>query len=340
MNEWIGLALVFLVTTGSAFLLLARSLRRERIIQERLAKGDSAADADPPLLLGAITPALAEQIPISANMRAELQKDLRAAGYYRPTALMEYAALRAVLVLVPFFVAGLVALSVPNSKITLVLCGGLVIGLLGYSVPRLYIYVRGKRRSREIEHGLPVAVDLLTLCLTGGQNVVGALQRVAGDLRHSYPVLAQELTIVQQQAALRSPEQALQQWPERVQVPEVRNLAMLLTQSERLGTDASSALMEFADNFRVNLKQRAEAQANRTSFWMIFPTVSCLFIAAGIILVGPGYLDFWQQQQEARKLLAKDQQNVKRAAPRAPATRPERTERPASATPQTAAQSR
>ena len=38
------------------------------------------------------------------------------------------------------------------------------------------------------------------------------------------------------------------------------------------------------------MRQRAEAQANRTNFYMLFPTVLCLLLASGIIAAGPGVL--------------------------------------------------
>lgn len=314
-QEWIWLALTFVVIAGLSFLALRRGRRADHFLDTRLqgaGEGPEPGSTDA-LVLGELTPALAAQIPISDLGESELRNDLRAAGYYRPSAVMEYKAIRTVLVLVPLFAGGFLALGVDRPKTLLVLLGTVFSAMFGYSIPRVILYFRAKARSRMIERGLPVAVDLLTLCLTAGQNILGALQRVSRDLKYSYPVLAQELEIVHHQAALRSPELALQQWTERVQVPEVRNLALLLAQSERLGTDASTALMEFADNFRVTLRQRAEAHANRTSFWMVFPTVSCLFISAVIILVGPAYLDFWQQQYEAKKIMAHENENVRSA---------------------------
>jgi pilus assembly protein TadC len=133
--------------------------------------------------------------------------------------------------------------------------------------------------------------------LTAGQNLVSALGQVASELRHSHPVLSKELTIVHRQAELHSMETALQQWADRVQVPEVSNLAMLLIQSERLGTDTAATLTEMANNFRATARQRAESQANRTSFWMLFPSVFCFWVAAAIMLIGPAYLEFFDYRQ-------------------------------------------
>jgi tight adherence protein C len=83
---------------------------------------------------------------------------------------------------------------------------------------------------------------------------------------------------------------------DRAPVGEVRNLAVLLIQSGRLGTSVASALTDLADGYRVSLRQRAEAQANRTSFWMLFPTTFCLLVSAAIILIAPAFLEFSQQR--------------------------------------------
>ena len=64
-------------------------------------------------------------------------------------------------------------------------------------------------------------------------------------------------------------------------------VAYTLTQAEELGTNTSSALLELSGSIRTTLRQDAEAQANRTSFWMLFPTTVCLYVAAAIMLMGP-----------------------------------------------------
>ena len=74
-----------------------------------------------------------------------------------------------------------------------------------------------------------------------------------------------------------------------------------------------------ADNFRLTSRQRAEAQANRTSFWMLFPSVFCFWVAAAIMLVGPAYLQFFdtratqnaQTNDQIRKGLEKANQQPK-----------------------------
>jgi tight adherence protein C len=302
MNEWLGLALLFVVVTTLCFTVLQGLFHRRQQLEARLA-GDSASAgtlSDPNLVLGDMTPALAGQVPMSAAHQAEIQQELRDAGYYRPTALMEYAAIRAMLIFLPLIVACLALLVVPEQHMLLVVVLGILGAMLGYSLPRVYLNYRARWRARQIERGLPVAVDLLTLGLSAGQNILTAFKRVSLEMRRSYPVLSQELQIVASQADLRSLEQALQELAARVRIPEVRTLALILAQSERLGTDIITALLEFASNFRLTMKQRAEAQANRASFWMIFPSLFCLWMPAAVLMVGPVFFEFWHRREAAR----------------------------------------
>jgi tight adherence protein C len=241
--------------------------------------------------------------------------------------VVEYKAIRNLLVVLAVLATTVLALMVPESGIFQVLGAGLIASGLAFSLPRVYLMARGRVRSQAIERGLPLTIDMLILCLSAGQNLLAALLQVAHQLRTRNSVLAQELTIVHQQADLHSLGHALSQWAERVRLPEVRNLVMLLIQSEKLGADAAATLNELATNFRVTARQRAEAQANRTNFWMLFPSVFCFWVAAALILIGPAYLDFLQYRNRAPEFFNNTLQTVKGAnssgKPNPPAAGPE-----------------
>jgi tight adherence protein C len=287
---------IFVAVAGVAFILLNRVW-----LSRRRAPADD--DKDPELLLGAWTPAWSAQLPMTGEGRAELKQDLRAAGYYSRTAFLEYTAVRAVLVIVPLIVTGVFALLTPVPRLPWVLALGVAAAVMGYSLPRIYITLRGRMRDRQIARGLPVVIDLLTLCLSAGQNIILSLAQTAREIKGSHPALADEIEIVERQTRLHSLEQALQQLADRVHVPEMRNLALLLIQSERLGTDTAQTLLEYAASIRTTLRQSAEARASRASFWMLFPSVFCLFVSAVIVLIGPTYLEFWEYRRESTRLL-------------------------------------
>jgi pilus assembly protein TadC len=213
----------------------------------------------------------------------------------------------------PLFIAAIMALLAEAESIDGILLGGVMLSGLGYSLPRLHLLIRSRMRARQIERGLPIAIDLLTLCLSAGQNLLTALNQVSRELRYGNTALAQELGIAARQAELHSLGQAMKQWSERVNVPDVTNVALLVVQSERLGTDAATTLGELATNFRLTMRQRAEARANRASFWMLFPSVFCFWVSAAIILTGPPYLEFLQHRQRSADIFDKSRDNINRA---------------------------
>ena len=239
-----------------------------------------------------MTPALAAQIPISDENRSALQRELRAAGYYRPTALLEYAALRTLLTVPPVVAAGVLALLVETGQqATYCWVGGIVAALLGFSLPRIFLYYRARSRAFKIERGLPAAIDMLILCLGAGLNVFSSLERVVKELYFAYPLLAFELDIVRRQAELRTLDFAVLQFAERTGMPNVRNLAVILSQSESLGTDALSTLREYGDSLRINMRQRAEEMANRAPFKLLFPAY-LMALGAAVLIISPTVLEF------------------------------------------------
>jgi tight adherence protein C len=301
MVDWIILGCLFLSVFGVSYLVVRWLTVADQRIDKRLTEG-AASEGLPydgqQLILGDLTVPLGKWTLADNGKKVDLTRELREAGYYRPTALVEYAALRAVLIGMPLFAALLLTTVVDLDLIPWVLGAGAVVAVLGYSLPRTYINYRARQRGRQIENGLPVAVDLLSLCLTGGQNLLSAVARVARDLEFSFPVLAQELRIVHKHAEMAGLELALQNFASRTNVQEAKNLSVILTHSERLGTDIASALLEFSSSYRQSMRQRAEAYANRVSFWMLFPTILCLLVPALLLFYAPLMHEFARTRRD------------------------------------------
>ncbi len=300
--DYLLLTLIFLFVSGSTFggtVLLARRRKRAEERMRALMEGEQLDEPPPEPILGDLTPALSEQVPMTDEDRGELHRELRVAGYYRPTALMEYTALRAVFIVLPLIAAGVGALFVQTAATALyVWGGGLLAAVLGYSLPRVYLYFRGQARKHAIERGLPTAIDMLTLSLGAGLNVFNSLKKVAEEVRFAFPVLGEELEIMRRQAELKSLEFAVVQFADRVGLPQAKNLAVILSQSESLGTDAVRILREYADNMRTNMRQRADEMANKAPFKMLFPAYLLAF-GAGILLISPTVLEFAEFRRRA-----------------------------------------
>lgn len=299
MGEWgwpavLGGALGLLVL--GAWLLTRRSEA-----PNRLAPSTASGDSQPELILGDMTDTLAAGLPGGERDRVQIGPELLRAGYYSPRALSDYRAVRAVLIFSPLFAAATLAMLVPPEVIPRVALVGVILSALGYSVPRLYIYLRAASRAREVERGLPIFADMLSIALLAGQGLMTAIQRVTAQLRGAFPRMAEELGIVLRQAEMLNLPLAFEQWANRSQINEVRTLSVILGQSQRLGNDITDGLMEYAAAMRTNSRQRADAKAQRASFWMIFPTILCLWIPAAILLVAPVYFEFSARRAKARE---------------------------------------
>ncbi len=103
---------------------------------------------------------------------------------------------------------------------------------------------------------------------------------------------------MRRQAELKSLEFAVVQFADRVGLPQAKNLAVILSQSESLGTDAVRILREYADNMRTNMRQRADEMANKAPFKMLFPAYLLAF-GAGILLISPTVLEFAEFRRKA-----------------------------------------
>jgi tight adherence protein C len=314
MVDWILLGCVFLFIVAVTVAIFRWGTTADPRIEQRVAQADDEVPYEKEqLLLGEITEPLGALTVPGAEKKAALEQELREAGYYRSTALIEYAALRAVLIGFPLVVGVLLALLVNSQHIPIVLGVTMVLAILGYSVPRLFINYQARQRASQIENGLPVAVDLLSLCLTGGQNLVTAMARVSRDLDSSFPVLATELRVVQKHAEMVGLEMALQHFGARTNVQEVKNLSLILTHSERLGTDIATALLEFSAAYRLSLRQRAEEHANRVSFWLLFPTLLCLLLPAMVLFSAPLFHEIGRHRREISEVYKKDMEVLKKS---------------------------
>jgi tight adherence protein C len=299
MGEWEWFAVVA-AGTAVAVVAILGLVSRGVAGDARLATKES--DSGVHLILGDMTDALSKGMPGEARDRSEILPELDRAGLYGKFALAEYRAVRAVLVLAPLLAAAAVAVLVETRQQQIyVAAGGVLLALTGYSIPRVYVALRAAARHREIDRGLPVFADLVSISLLAGQGLTGALRRVVTQLRNAFPLLTEELEIVIRHTEMLNLYTAFEYWARRSQSTEVRNLAMILGQAQRLGNDVTSGLLEYATHMRSESRQKADARAQRASFWMLFPTILCLWIPATVLIIAPVYFEFANRRAKTRE---------------------------------------
>jgi len=242
-------------------------------------------------VFGRLTGVLAALLPESATRREQLKGELRTAGFYGPHAWHNLAAFRYLGIMLPLVLFGTLLVLVPPQLEVAVLSLLVLASGMGWALPRLYVKSKAARRCLEIESALPDMLDMLNMCVSQGLTVTNALGRISEELRSVYPALAQELSIVCEQSEMGTLEHALQNFADRIDIPEVHSFTSLMIQTDRMGTSVSSALTDYADNIREGLKQRADEKANKAAFKLLFPTVLCLMPAVYLILLGPAVIE-------------------------------------------------
>ena len=95
----VGMVLCMILAIGSGSWNGASGTEAESVA------GDHPVESS--LLLGAMTPGLASQFPLMPSRETAIAQEIREAGFYHRSALMEYQAVRTVLILLPLVVGGI-----------------------------------------------------------------------------------------------------------------------------------------------------------------------------------------------------------------------------------------
>lgn len=290
--DLISLAIFVLIAAVTFILVQALARLQQDPLQGRLAAastGVTSGTGNEGLVSG-----LAEQLPQTSMDNGNLDRELRRAGYYQRDARKYYLAIRNGLVLGVLMLTGLVVVALgpeQQSSVYKVLGVGCVLAFVCWSLPRVLLHFAGERRVDRIRRGLPDALDMLTMCLTGGLSIQKGLDHVSHEIYLAHPDLAVEFYIVKKQTEMISLESAFQRFADRVDIPEVATLSSLVLQGQRLGTDVSTTVRTFADDLRSKRRQLANERANKAVVKLLFPTIVCLLPAVFIVLWGPAVLE-------------------------------------------------
>jgi Flp pilus assembly protein TadB len=135
-------------------------------------------------------------------------------------------------------------------------------------------------RRRGLARELPVACDLLAVCLSGGVPVAGALAAVAASTQEP---LAGELRTV---AALyrwgAAPSRA---WADPA--PEFAALGRILVRAGESGSSVVPSLRALAADARAAARARTDAAVRRAGVWVLAPLGACFLPAFVCLGVAP-----------------------------------------------------
>ena len=161
-------------------------------------------------------------------------------------------------------------------------------GLIGYVAPVIWLKMKVKNNQKQLEYGLPDALDLMVVCVEAGMTVDSAMQRVGEELALVHPTISREFGIAHMQTRVGMPRaEALRNLGSRTSNASMVSLSAMLNQAERFGTSIAQALRVHAESLRIARQHKAEELAAKSVVKMSFPLVLFIFPATFIVLLGP-----------------------------------------------------
>jgi tight adherence protein C len=166
-----------------------------------------------------------------------------------------------------------------------------IMGLFGYLAPSIALdRVISKRRS-EYRSGFPDFMDLLVVCADAGLGMNGALERVGRELGDSYPNLSANIHMANLEIrAGRTISEALEHFGDRLGLDEVRSFAILIQQSDELGSSITEALRVYSEDMRHKRLSLAEEKAYALPAKLSLPLMVCVFPVLFVVILLPVFV--------------------------------------------------
>jgi tight adherence protein C len=229
--------------------------------------------------------------PRSEAEKSKLRIRLTAAGFRNEGSAGLFLGLKFSGLAIGLFCAGGTTLLLRGADRGALIWTAAITAVLFY-LPDLLLGLIGRARRQAIFLALPDALDMLVVCVEAGLGLDQALRKVCEEMRRSYRVLSEELTVTNFQLQMgRSRADALRELGSRTDVADLRGLAAVLIQAERFGSSVAQALRVQSDSMRTRRRQLAEEKAAKTAVKLIFPLVLFIFPGIFVILVGPAAID-------------------------------------------------
>lgn len=224
------------------------------------------------------------------------KKKLIVAGYRKPNAPIIFYGLKILLALVlpAVFFGAMLFLATPVPKLNMLLLL-LMLALLGFYGPDLWVRVAIARRQEQITDGFPDALDMMVVCVEAGMGLDQAIKRVADEMKLNYRIISEEFNLMNLELrAGRSRQDAMRNLGARTDVEDVKSLVTLLIQTDRFGTSIAQALRVHSDSMRTKRRQRAEEKAMKLPVKLLFPLLLFIFPSIFVVVIGPGAIQIYR----------------------------------------------
>ena len=280
-------ATVALISASVTYMALEAASPARRRIRDLL-RGPGEIDDSANLESSLVVQRVKTFVPKSAKDMSKLQKRMVRGGFVKPSHLVIFLILELSLPVIGFATSAYFLGTAGRG-----LLFGAMAAIVGYLVPGLTLERYIRLRQKEIQNGLPDALDLLIVAIEAGLAIDQAIMKCAEELYLAYPALAEELRYVNIECRAGKPRiEAFKNFAIRTKVDDVRALVAMLVQTDRFGTSIAQALRTHAEESRTKRRQRAEERAAKIGVKLVFPLVFCLFPAFYVVTLGPAVIKF------------------------------------------------
>ncbi|MFT5387936.1 MAG: tight adherence protein C [Lysobacterales bacterium] len=164
---------------------------------------------------------------------------------------------------------------------------------VGYMLPEFWLKGKIKRVKNEMIKELPDAIDLLALCVNAGLDFMLALKWVVQ--KSSPSVVVDEFNIMLQEINVgKTRRDAIKDLARRYDLPDLSTFARTLIQADKMGTSVTDALNILSEDMRISRYRRGEQIALKAPMKMLIPLLLFIFPVVGILVAGPIFLDFME----------------------------------------------
>ncbi len=213
-----------------------------------------------------------------------IQKMLVNAGLDRELNVSDFVSFQ-FLLLVLFFLMGLVLWKTLGSAFSM--------SLVGLVYPYFWLWDKKRSRQRDIALAMPDVVDMLSLSVEAGLDMLAGIKRICDVSTDSKDPFIQELGYMYHNIKLgMSTEEALNVMADRVDVQEVYSFTSILIQAQKMGSSISEVLKSQAVRMRQQRFMKAERAGAVASQKLLVPMMLCILPVLFIVIFAPYVLKY------------------------------------------------
>jgi tight adherence protein B len=157
-----------------------------------------------------------------------------------------------------------------------------ILAVIGYVLPSLYLRNRRGHRLRQFDAGLPRAMELIANSMKAGQSVTQSLTAVTDN---AGPPVSDEFALARREIELgASLESAMNNMVKRIGSNDLRLMVMVITIQRSVGGDLPAILITLADTMRQREEMRSEIMAATAQSRASALIITLLPIVAALLL--------------------------------------------------------